>query len=173
MFANDFPSLRFPIGLGLNLVLLPFGDNAFFLNVNFNKSVDAHVDVRNPYHGETGDEKAPPVMEKQLIMRDGQHKNRDVMTEAIFAGKKVEKFPCNEMPAVSAAVDTIFTWLAKNFFVRYRPRNAGDWNRKYKQPYDLCLKFHDRIRKTKMPSDIFHGAASGEKNSVVCSFIHA
>jgi hypothetical protein len=59
------------------------------------------------------------------------------MAETVFAGKQVEEFPLDQSPAVLAPLRAIFARLAKDFFVRHRPRDAGDGHGENEQPGDL------------------------------------
>ena len=61
------------------------------------------------------------------------------MTEAILAGKEVKEFSLQQRSAFLRFTFTIFPWLAENFFMRNRPRNAGYWQSHYKEINDLVL----------------------------------
>lgn len=54
------------------------------------------------------------------------------MAEAIFTGKEVEEFSAKDGFTFLAFADTEFMGLGKDLFMRHRPGNAGDWNRKNK-----------------------------------------
>ena len=72
-----------------------------------------------------------PVIEQELIARDEQEKNGYVMAEAELAGKKEIKFAADIDAIVLTLAGAIFARLAKNFFMRDRPGNAGDRNGQY------------------------------------------
>ena len=65
------------------------------------------------------------------------------MTKAIFAGKKIEKFPGDKVLA-ACIFYAKFSWLSKNFFAYNSPRNASNRNRKYEEPHNLSPK-HSKI----------------------------
>ena len=64
------------------------------------------------------------------------------MTEAEFAGKeKKELSTCGTGMALTLA-DAIFAGLTEDFFVSYRPGDAGDGDGQRKQPYELQRERH-------------------------------
>ena len=64
----------------------------FSLNICFQQPIQAHVDVGDPHHGETGNNITPPAREQQSIVCDDEQQYSYIMAETIFAGKQVEEF---------------------------------------------------------------------------------
>jgi hypothetical protein len=56
------------------------------------------------------------------------------MTEAILAGKKKKEFSLKYGFAIFASVDTIFSWLPKQFFMSKCPGDAGNRDRQQEKP---------------------------------------
>jgi hypothetical protein len=52
----------------------------------------AHVNVRDPYQGELGNDITPPSEAEHLKLRQKYEKGRHIVAEAIFAGKQIEEF---------------------------------------------------------------------------------
>ncbi len=63
------------------------------------------------------------------------------MAEAIFTSKKIEEFAFQYSFTRFATIGTIFTGFSKNFLMSNRPRNASDWNGKYKKYHDLPIDY--------------------------------
>ena len=55
------------------------------------------------------------------------------MAKAVFTGKEVEEFSFVPAPAALTAADAVIARLAKDFFVRDGPANAGDRDGQHKQ----------------------------------------
>lgn len=77
-----------------------------------------------------------------MIPCDDQHDDRNVMTEAVFAGEEVKELPDENGISLAASSCTKLTAFPKNFFVGYSPRYTGDRYRQYKKPGDLCTQIH-------------------------------
>jgi hypothetical protein len=103
-----------------------FGLDAHFFQVLSYQSKKAHINVRNEYQGEAGNEIAAPIFKKQLEPGYKEHDCRNVVAEAIFAGKKIEKLAAGHCFCLMRTLEAIFSWLTKNFFVGNRPGDAGD-----------------------------------------------
>ena len=52
------------------------------------------------------------------------------MTETIFASKNVEEFALKDVAAIFASLGAVIARFAKNFFLRYRPRDRSNDHRK-------------------------------------------
>ncbi len=141
MLAGRFSGMSMPVAV-LGLLFLDAGYDPLFLDVDPDKSIEAHINVGDPNHGKTGDQVSTPIGEEQVESRHGEHKDRDVVAKAIFTGKQVEKFPGHDRTTILAACHTIFPRLPENLLVCHRPRNAGGWDSEYKQPYQLFMKLH-------------------------------
>jgi transposase-like protein len=77
------------------------------------------------------------------------------MTEAIFASEEVEKFTLHDGPAQFTALDTPRAGLPENFFMRYRPRDRGDWYRQDEKLSDLlAYSWHEELLTRLMPSGV-------------------
>ena len=108
--------------------------------------VNAHVLVGNPDQGKAADQVAAPVVKQEFVVRDEQEKNGHIMAEAKFAGKKKVEFTAKINVVVFTLTGAVFTRLTENFFMRYRPGNAGNGDGQYKQPYDLQSERHSYNR---------------------------
>ena len=73
--------------------------------------VNAHVLVCHPDQGKTADQIAAPIIIKQLVARDDQEKDRDVVAETVFAGKKKEELACKKRGIFFALAQAVLTWL--------------------------------------------------------------
>jgi hypothetical protein len=60
-----------------------------------------------------------------------------MVAEAIFAGKKVEKFSNQEILPLFAYSNTVFAAFAEYLLVRYGPRHGSNGYCKDKEPDDL------------------------------------
>jgi hypothetical protein len=103
------------------LSLLLLGFYPLLLNVNFNEGVNAHIYVGDPDQGKAGDNITPPIVQQQFVAGQDQHKQRDVMAKAVFAGKQVKELSYDQVSALSAHVRAVVAGFPENFFVRDRP----------------------------------------------------
>src|SRR5580658_9967924 len=97
----------------------------------------AHVDVGDPNESEPCDQVAAPAVVQKLKMSHQQKGQRDVVAEAVFAGKEVEKFPPPQGAAVFTLALAPVARLAEGFFMRDCPTDAGDGNGKQQQKREL------------------------------------
>ena len=70
-------------------------------------------------------------MQKEFITCQQQYKYGHVMTETIFAGEQIKELSLQNCLTSLTLSNTIFTRLFKHFFMRYRPGNTGNRQRKY------------------------------------------
>jgi hypothetical protein len=118
-------------------VLFPgFDFNLLALDVEAEAVVDAHVLICNPYQGEEGEHISTPIFIEQLVARDYQKQDCDVVAETIFTGKKIEKFAFEDV-ALIALPFAILACLSEDFFVGYGPGNRCNWYGQHKQPNEL------------------------------------
>jgi hypothetical protein len=78
----------------------------------------------------------------------GHHKKkcRDVVAEAIFTSKQVEELAQVQWLTVFAFVFTELSRLPKDFFMRNRPRNAGDRKtQQEKKPQLTSQRIHNGV----------------------------
>jgi hypothetical protein len=109
-------------------VLFPgFDFNLLAFDVETKAVVDAHVLICNPYQGEEREQISTPVFIEQLVARDYQKQDCHVVAETIFTGKKIEKFPLEEVAAVVALPLAVLARLSKDFFVSDGPGNRCNW----------------------------------------------
>jgi hypothetical protein len=99
-----------------------------YLYIYANSRVETHVHIGHPNDGKSRDEVASPIVKKHFETGYAQDDDRNIMTEAIFAGKKIEKFADNKFLAVLAMSYAVLPRLAKNFFADKRPGNGSDRN---------------------------------------------
>jgi hypothetical protein len=122
----------------LNLTFDPFG-----LDVQPQTIVDAHILVRDPNQREQRDEIPAPIGIQQFEASDDQKERRDVMTEAVLAGKEIEEFSFVPAAAIAAATLAVLAWLTKDLFMRDRPRDARDGYRDHEEVEQLsCRRRH-------------------------------
>ena len=65
-------------------------------NVQANVVVNAHVLIGDPDQGEKGDEIAAPISVQKPEASEKKEYSRDIMAEAVFAGKQVKKLPARQ-----------------------------------------------------------------------------
>lgn len=116
--------------------------NAVFADIEPQVGVNAHVLVGNPDQREKGDQVAAPIVEQELVTRKEEEKRCHVMAEAEFAGKQKKELTAGGVGMALALADAIFAGLAKDFFMRHGPGDAGNRERKRKKPYELQRERH-------------------------------
>jgi hypothetical protein len=114
----------------VDLLLVGLDFDLFMVDLEAQSVVNADVLVRDPDQGKNP-MKYPPVEIKQLVAHDQQNSGRDVVAEAIFAGKQVKEFAAKEGARLLAFPLTILARFAENFLVRHRPCNTRDRNTQY------------------------------------------
>jgi len=105
-------------------------------------SVEAHVLVGDPDQGKAANQVSAPVIEKKFIARDEEKEDGYVVAEAVFASKYKEQLPAEQMRARLALSFAEFPRFTKDFFMRQRPRNAGNGKGQQSQPDDLNSEGH-------------------------------
>jgi hypothetical protein len=115
----------------VDLLLVGLDFDLFMFDLEAQSVVNAHVLVRDPDQGKKSNEVSPPVEIKQLVAHDQQNSGRDVVPEAIFAGKQVKEFAANEGARLLAFPLTRLARFAENFLVRDRLCNTRDRNTQY------------------------------------------
>ena len=116
----------------LDVLFSGFDFDLLTFDVETQVVVDAHVLICDPYQGEESEQISAPIFIKQLVARDYQKQDCDVVAETIFTGKKIEKFPLEDVALVALTLAEL-ACLAKDFFVGDGPGNGGNWNREYQQ----------------------------------------
>lgn len=108
----------------------------------------AHVDVRYPDHSKAGEDVSAPIIEQKFVSCEPKDGDRDVVAEAVLAGKQVEKLSLEKRATTLALVHAVLARLAKDLFVGHRPGNARHWNRQNESDPELycviCRKWHMR-----------------------------
>ena len=69
--------------------------------------VDGHVKVCNPHQREEADEVAAPVLEEKFEAGKSEESRGHIVTEAVFAGEKVEELALNDVAAFLAATRAV------------------------------------------------------------------
>jgi hypothetical protein len=59
------------------------------------------------------------------------------MAETILAGEKIEKFSLQQRFTLLTSIHAVVPWLSEYFFVRHRPRHAGNRDGQQKEPSGL------------------------------------
>jgi hypothetical protein len=79
------------------------------------------------------------------------------MAKAIFTGKEEKKFSFQYSFTSHTSINTIVFQFAKNFFVSYCPRDAGNGYGQYKKP-KFCMEIVNELVASKNhdPSLIWH-----------------
>jgi len=116
--------------------------DTIFPDVEAQAGVNAHILVGDPDQREKCDEVAAPVIEEKLVMSEEKEKCRYVMAEAEFASEKEEELAAGRIWMTLTLADAIFAGLAKDFFMRYRPGDTGNRERKRKKPNELQRERH-------------------------------
>jgi len=96
----------------------------FALDIESQAAEGAHVDVRDLDFSEAGEDVTAPVIEQKFVLCKPKDGDRDVVAEAVLAGKQVEKFSLEQSATALALPHAILPRLAKGLFVRYGPDNA-------------------------------------------------
>ena len=126
--------------------LLGLDFEVFVFDVEAETVIDAHVLVGDPDDGEKSDEISTPPGVQHLKAGDDQEDGSNVVAEAVFAGKEIEKLSAGEAVALSRLPLAVFARLAKNFFMSSSPGNAGHGNREHQQPGKLHSERHGKRR---------------------------
>src|SRR5437588_2990788 len=104
--------------------------------------VDAHVLIRNPDQGKSGNEIAAPVVIEQLVAGDCQKKNGDVVAEAVFTREDVKELAGDKMRIIFRLASTVLTRFAEDLFVSDCPGDGRNGHRQHKKPDDLQTERH-------------------------------
>src|ERR1044072_559888 len=107
------------------------------LDVEAEAVVEAHVLVCDPDEREAADEIAAPVFVEQLVARNEEEEDCDVVAEAVFAGKEIEELPLVPAATILALAHAELTRLAEDLLVCHRPGNARDGNCEQEEHCDL------------------------------------
>src|SRR5262245_31008139 len=89
--ASAWSGRWFLAGLGFQLMLHRGNFGPFVLDVEPQSAEKTHVQVRHPDQRKSRDDISSPPRVYHGEMRRDQHEDSHVVTEAIFAGEKVEK----------------------------------------------------------------------------------
>src|SRR5215210_1836312 len=110
----------------LSYLLLDVRLDLLALDVEAEAVVEAHVLVGDPDEGEAADEVAAPVFVEQVVARDEEEEDGDVVAETVFAGEEVEELPLVPAPALLTPPLAVLPRLAEDLLVRHRPGDARD-----------------------------------------------
>src|SRR5215470_16226522 len=115
---------------------------AILTNLQAKLAEGAHIDVGHEDEREERDDVSAPVIQPQVIAREDEESERDVMAEAVLAREQIEKLPLDDRFTGLAARDTVLARFAEDLLVRDRPRDAGDRNREDEEHCDLHAETH-------------------------------
>ena len=86
--------------------------------------IDTHVLVCDPYKGKEREHISPPVLHQELVASEDKHCDCDVVAEAEFARKEIEKLTLQQAGSVFALPFAIVARFAKDFDIVRRFKNA-------------------------------------------------
>jgi len=96
-----------------------------------------------------------------LKTRDDEQERGDVVAEAVFAGKEIEKFAWDEAAAVLALVLAPVAGLAEDLFVGDGPGDAGHGKREDEEVGELLFESHGHLSGIQSASSEMHGRGLG------------
>lgn len=111
-------------------------------NVEPKAVVDAHILICNPNEREEGKKVPAPVREKKFVPRYGKECCRDIMTEAVFAGKEIKELAPKQASGLYGFLMAILPRFTKDFLMGNGPCDTGNWDCQNQQPRDLNPQSH-------------------------------
>jgi hypothetical protein len=114
-----------------------FGFQIFMFDADAQTAVNAHPLIGEPRQQEKRQNVAAPIVEKNFEVRQNQNQKRYPMAETILASENVKKFTLKQIFAGFASFLAKIARFTKNFFLRNRPRNRSDDQRKYYKRINL------------------------------------
>src|SRR5262245_60920246 len=102
----------------------------------------AHVDVGDEHERKKRDDVATQIVQPQVITRENEERERDVVAETVLAGEEVKELALHDRLAGSAPADTVVARLPKDLLVRDRPRHASNRDGENEEHADLHAETH-------------------------------
>ena len=121
--------------------------DVFVLDVEAQAVEGAHVDVGDPNESKPGHQVSAPAVVQELKTSNQQENQRDVMAEAVFARKEVEKLSPPQAVAVFTFAFAPVARLAEDFFVGDGPTDARDGDGEQQEERELMGERHGSVER--------------------------
>lgn len=124
-------SMSYPLLLQLFFFELAF--ERIHLNIYPKTRIKTHINISYPDNGKSRDEVATPIIKKHFKTGNTKDEDCHIMTNTIFASKKIEKFSGNKIPAVRLLYEKV-SRLMENLFMSNRPGYTGNRDGENEEP---------------------------------------